>query len=336
VFGQTEAVPPAVGLDGALPPGVTARFDLFDFARREIAVNVCQLPASQVTKKGGIEVGLLVSGGTELPGHSELAVMDLSGQEQCFVLLIPIELNVPGISGVAVLVRTTAGSNDAQHAAALAKAMEDVQENLRMVAERPRVVPFDPPDWPGLSSALESLKWADRQRAGLNFLAQQTGARLTQDVVLTADPSVLSQLAAAVTDAMKKSPQARDRKSVGWVLEWTTLQLMMRIENGGKLPPELAAVLTMYAGEAGRDPATLEQVMRDVQGWQDLKNRLAEENLDFLEDSSPSARVRAYDWLAARGLAPKGYDPMGSPKDRRQALDAAQQSQQPAGQSNSS
>jgi hypothetical protein len=47
------------------------------------------------------------------------------------------------------------------------------------------------------------------------------------------------------------------------------------------------------------------------------------ENLSYLEDASPSARVRAYDWLRTRGRAPAGYDPLGTIKERRNALDAA-------------
>jgi len=39
----------------------------------------------------------------------------------------------------------------------------------------------------------------------------------------------------------------------------------MQIQTGGKLPPELAAVLTSYAGEVGRNAATLAEVMRGVQ-----------------------------------------------------------------------
>jgi len=34
-----------------------------------------------------------------------------------------------------------------------------------------------------------------------------------------------------------------------------------------------------------------------------------------------ASRVRALDWLAARGLAPAGYDPLGDPAQRRAALE---------------
>jgi hypothetical protein len=47
------------------------------------------------------------------------------------------------------------------------------------------------------------------------------------------------------------------------------------------------------------------------------------ENLVALEDSSPAARVRAFDWLAARAKAPRDFDPLGPAGQRRAALDKA-------------
>jgi hypothetical protein len=35
--------------------------------------------------------------------------------------------------------------------------------------------------------------------------------------------------------------------------------------------------------------------------------------------------VRAFDWLAARGLAPKGYDPLASESERHAALSRAEE-----------
>ena len=89
------------------------------------------------------------------------------------------------------------------------------------------------------------------------------------------------------------------------------------------LPPELKAVLTVYAGEPGRHGGSLDDIAKQATSRQDLENRLTAENLVFLTDASPSSRVRAFDWLKARGLAPAGYDPMGTGKQRRQALDKA-------------
>jgi hypothetical protein len=89
------------------------------------------------------------------------------------------------------------------------------------------------------------------------------------------------------------------------------------------LPPELRAILTVYAGEPSRHSGSLDDIANQSTSRQDLENRLTAENLVFLTDSSPASRVRAFDWLSARGLAPAGYDPLGSAKQRREALDKA-------------
>ena len=88
-------------------------------------------------------------------------------------------------------------------------------------------------------------------------------------------------------------------------------------------PPELRAVLTVYAGEPSRHAGSLDDIAHQATSRQDLENRLTAENLVFLTDSSPGSRVRAFDWLRARNLAPAGYDPLGPAKLRREALDKA-------------
>jgi hypothetical protein len=87
------------------------------------------------------------------------------------------------------------------------------------------------------------------------------------------------------------------------------------------MPDELASILTVRTGQAGRSSGTLEEALSNASSQQDMSNRLAAENYIFLEDSSPAARVRAYDWLTMNHLAPAGYDPLGLPQDRRAALD---------------
>jgi hypothetical protein len=64
-------------------------------------------------------------------------------------------------------------------------------------------------------------------------------------------------------------------------------------------------------------------MLRAANSRASLDARLVSENLIYLEDSSPSARVRANDWLAARGRAPAGFDPLGPPRQRREALERA-------------
>ncbi|MDF1798976.1 MAG: hypothetical protein P1V81_07360, partial [Planctomycetota bacterium] len=77
-----------------------------------------------------------------------------------------------------------------------------------------------------------------------------------------------------------------------------------------------------HAGEVGRYPNLLEealQVSRDLPGF---TARLVAENRVFLEDSSPASRVRAFDWLKARGQAPPEYLPLALRSARRAALEA--------------
>jgi hypothetical protein len=143
--------------------------------------------------------------------------------------------------------------------------------------------------------------------------------------VLAANDTVLSDLAGAVSRAVAAAPAAVDRPSVGWILERTTLQMLMQIQSGGKMPPELAAILAERAGQAGRNTGTLQEVLSNATSRQDMENRLAAENYIFLEDSSPAARVRAFDWLAAGHLAPPGYKPLAPAKERRAALEKAEQ-----------
>lgn len=59
----------------------------------------------------------------------------------------------------------------------------------------------------------------------------------------------------------------------------------------------------------------------------DLRQRLLLENSIYLEDISPAARARAFDWLAVQGQAPQGYDPLASLAERRRVLNQILQEQ---------
>ncbi len=258
----------------------------------------------------------------------EMVLFDRPAQTADFALLIPIRFAESQSSAVAALIEISAPSGDAAYQQTLSHTLDDLKKSTRSAGLEPNAVKVDPPDWPGLSSALDSLKWSDRQRAGLAFLAGQTGAGIAEDVALSADATVVSELADAVRKAISPDP-AKDRKSVGWVLDRTTLQMLAQLQAGNKIPPELAAILAIHAGEAGRSSDTLREVMAGASSEQDLQNRLATENYIFLQDSSPAARVRALDWLRTRGLAPAGFDPLGAARDRRAALEKAQQAAVP-------
>jgi len=257
--------------------------------------------------------------------QSEMALFDRHAAPDSFALLAPMRFENSLTQAVLVVVQISPGAENAAHQKLVAQALSQIQDASQTAARQANLIGTDPTDWPGLSSAVESLAFSSRQRAGLVFLSQQTNAHITQDVALAVDDAILSDLAGAVTRAIAAAPGAVDRASIGWVLERTTLQILMQIQSGPKPQVELTAILAERAGQAGRNAGTLQEVLSNATSRQDMENRLAAENYIFLEDSSPAARVRAFDWLVARHLAPPGYDPLALPKPRRDALERAEQ-----------
>jgi hypothetical protein len=175
-----------------------------------------------------------------------------------------------------------------------------------------------------LKAALGSLNTGYLRRRALTFLAARTGADLCEDLALAAGDDVLTQLAARVGEETSAAGAVITPAALGFTLEKTALTVLAGLLNDETIPGELKALLVSHAGEAGRDPATIEEVLHASTSKEDLDRRLIDENMICLDDSSPSSRVRALDWLRSRSRAPEGYDPMAPVKERRKALEKAQ------------
>ena len=171
--------------------------------------------------------------------------------------------------------------------------------------------------------AVEGLGVPARQRKALAFLAEATGAAIAADVAVTGTEALVARLAALVAGA---APASREPAAMGWLLEKTAVEILAEMLAEKTLPAELEAVLARHAGEAGRSAAPLAGLLKNAAGRDDLIAGFARENLIALEDASPATRVRACDWLAARGKAPAGYDPLAAAKERRAALEKAMES----------
>jgi hypothetical protein len=169
-----------------------------------------------------------------------------------------------------------------------------------------------------LQRALEALATGKSSRAALIYLSSSTDARITADVALLADEVLLGKMRDAVKAADTKSPEA-----IGWTLEKTTLLTLADAASKAPLSPEMLAALAIHAGEVGRHPDLLTEVANAVGSPAALQERLIGENFIALEDSSAAARVRAFDWLKTQGKAPADYDPLGSPRSRRAAINRA-------------
>jgi hypothetical protein len=173
-------------------------------------------------------------------------------------------------------------------------------------------------------SALEALSRPERARAALLTLADPGGARLAGDLALAAATPDLAEFAALAGQRLASEPAAlAEAGAAGLALERLALEMAVRWSSEGRLADELEAALWLHGGELGRFPGTWLELARDAASIADLERAIVQENLSFLEDPTPAARVRAFDFLTKRGLAPAGFDPLASREARRQALAAA-------------
>jgi len=189
------------------------------------------------------------------------------------------------------------------------------------VALRLKLAPATPEE-AAIAAGLYAINDQPANRGALTFLAEQTGAVLTKNVVLAADDAVLPMI---VEEIRKHSTNLKktDKNTVGWMLDRATIAVVGVIagQDPPKLLPAVQGALVAYAGEVGRQTDLLQSLAAQSVNSRDLDAHIIAEHKIALEDTSPALRVRAYDWLADRGQAPQDYDPLASPRARRAALE---------------
>ena len=325
-IGQGRAIAPA---------GVTASFRAVEtggaadetFGRAEpryIEASVTQ------TTPGSVQIALAVqdaendSSGTT-PAYSpeflvyqrESAIVDhpLDSNPLSVLLIVPFRFSGPPNQAVAAWVTISAPNGDADFQKAVASCRNDLE------TKKPEEIN---PLWTlGLWRAMDELNDPARSRAALVYLATQGNAEICQDLAMLADDQLLAQIARAVKAQAPAAINDANLAQYSWVLDRSAVEAMQPLLTRATLPDDLFAVLTLHFGETGRHAAAVDDVMRGASSGHDLQQRLIGENFIYLQDSSPSARVRAFEWLKARNVAPKGFDPLASPRQRRLALDQA-------------
>ena len=238
---------------------------------------------------------------------------------QTFAFAVPFRFT--GSSGQAVAAIITVGppSSDKSHVDAFNDCENDLALSFARAASGPAGATAAGEEGAALQVALDALKQPWRRRSAFIYLAGLTGADLCGDASLVADDVTIDRVAGKV---LKGTPGDHpDPAAIGWLLDQTWFLDMGELLGNARLSPELSAVLATHAGEAGRHQSSIEEVGKAAHIHADYESLLQQENMIFLEDSSPSARARAFDWLQARGKAPAGYDPLGGDKDRRTALE---------------
>ncbi len=296
-------------LGGALPLGATACFSAVMASDRNSEIRICRAGDR-------IEIALVVEGRDDASGR-ELVLLDprYMTPHEAVALVFPAPFEDEQCRALAAIVQVGAASRDDAEWAAV---LEQCQLDLARIVEptEPRVAgPVKLMTRAKLSVVVGGLVDPAQRRGILVFLANVTKASLAEDVALGGADECVSKLA----DAALGSP-TDDAAALGWTLESTSFRLLAAMANGDEPTPEVEALLVRHAGNAGREPHALQALVMAAQDRSDLEERLLDANLDALENASPAARVRAFDWLAGRGCAPEGYDPLAPAAERRAAL----------------
>ena len=173
--------------------------------------------------------------------------------------------------------------------------------------------------WEGYSATLRALASPDEQRMALAFAAREVYALLMEDIAMSMRDDQVAKLASSVVESADKYRLKEDEK-IAWMLESMALKHYLDALNRLETTPELEGIVAMHIGEPSRRIASLEEILARARDMKTFGTLVYYENLRFLDDPSPSARVNAYDWLVARDRAPEGYDPLGPFDERRAAL----------------
>ena len=238
---------------------------------------------------------------------------------QSLAVIIPARFE--STQAIAAVVQVAPAPDDDPTRQRLAEAIAQANEAAETASNRPRVAPLAIAEIPGFAVSVAALGRPEARRAALAFLASRAGAAICEDLALVGDDAALAAMAERVEKNLSEFASAATVESFAWLLERTCLEMLAEQLDKGRLAPELEAVLTRNLGEAGRQTASIQEVVRVSGSLPALGSRVLAENMIFLEDASPSARVRAFDWLASRGRSPEGYDPLGAPRERRDALE---------------
>lgn len=171
--------------------------------------------------------------------------------------------------------------------------------------------------------AIDALSDSRTRRAAIVELGGGSLAPLVTELALMGGDEILDRLSGRlIADTAELQSLAGDPDVLAWRLEREAILLFTQASLDDDLPAEYEALLLRYTGEAGRYPGTIEDALTDAKSLDEFYSRIFQENYIALEDSRPSGRIRAFDWLAANGIAIPDFDPLGSSRDRRAALRA--------------
>lgn len=173
-----------------------------------------------------------------------------------------------------------------------------------------------------LAAELDRLR-TTQDRAVLLSLATELRATRAQDWILLATEETLQALIASMGQGVGRLALADQPQRFALHLEALALRQAAEAVTSPASPTaaqRARAFLYRHAGQLGAYPDVLLELAPLATSLEDLDARLAAENHIYLEDSNRSARLRAFEWLKARGQEPHGYDPLTRSSQRQAAL----------------
>jgi hypothetical protein len=284
---------------------------------------------SAASSDKGQRQSMPVASGTSVTETILLKPQDMREQDRLAVIL-PSPFDIEGITAVVALIEVEPSpAKRTGEGVAYPELLKQCQDYLRAEAKGSGALEEAQSGGGrrGIEDAIRLVQSLTHRRQALLYLARETGAPLIEDITLSATGAVIDRLAYAVTNECG-SGSGFDPNTLGWRLERTAYLLLVELISSDQMWPELEAIGIRHTGEVGRHPPVLKEMVSEATGIADMEERLLEENFIYLEDISPSARTRAFEWLATKGRAPEGYDPLASLNERRSILNRVLQEQQ--------
>lgn len=304
--------------DFALPPGACRTISVVDPQRIDHGFDI--LLAQSPTNVGELVVAIAISDhlSTGDKPTREMALLKpvQITQPTPIALLIPFQFSKTETRSVLATIDVRPATSSAEDAKLLADASTSIDKSRSMIAGGAK---SSPAAWAGYEIAMRALDDPASRRASLAFLCRRLRAPVCEDLALVADDATLDAVVKKIKDPANQRTAATG-DALGWTFDASALGVAADLQSKDKLPPELLALLIRHTGQVGMNSGSVAELLGSTKSRKEFDARVLAENLIYLEDSSPAARVRACDWLSAQGKSIAGYDPLAPARQRQNAL----------------
>lgn len=328
----------------ALIPGVTSSIDVISLAsadRRSLRLQIHRPADKPQTLQLGIwieDMVIATSPAEESPPNPETATPPAKVSQRELVLIddlnnatslrsvffLPFELSDGGKEGMVIdITAANSPTDETAHSRAIERMKADVDRSISVLGARPGELATGSAAASGMAAGITAMRQASTRRSGMLYLAMQGNAPLLEDIALVGDDALLATVAGKIAQQAPPILGSATPADAGWAMESIALSEVIALQSAGSLAQPVQAVVSRLYGEAGRNASSLQEVSKGAPDRPEFQNRLVAENLIYLEDNSPSARMRAFDWLTVRNMAPSGYDPLGPIQQRRASIEKA-------------